>query len=155
MATAASLPAAVGNVRPHPKLRAPALEIWKQVAPELERLNLLRPSDGHAFSRYCETLVSYWEITSKLRMIGTTYETDSAHGKMRRISPEFAVQERLFNRLTAMEDRFGLNPASRQQIMLKLLGGQGHLPLGAPVPAADQPVATDVPPAGNPIGLLN
>jgi len=153
--TAAPLPDGPG-ARPHANLRPTALKIWGEIAPELERMNLLRRTDGAAFSRYCETLAAYWEITAKVQKIGATYETESAHGKMRRISPEFAAQERLFNRLIQLEDRFGLSPASRQQILLRAAGApQGSLPLGQPKSAQDPEAPAEPAVPASPIGLLN
>ncbi len=142
-----------GAIRPLAKLRPAAISVWHQLAPELERLNFLRATDRQAFGRYCDTLAHYWEVTTALRKAGgDTYETESLHGKMLRVHPLFLVQERLFRRLTELEDRFGLSPAARQSIMLRLAQAQPMLPFDAK-PGAPQPAAS--PDAQSPIGLLN
>lgn len=103
--------------------------IWDALAPELERMKFLRSSDQGAFERYCDTLASYWRVTLELREVGETYETESAHGRMLRVHPKFAVQDRLARRLDQLEDRFGLTPAARQQILQRLAAQPTHLPL--------------------------
>src|SRR5690625_1355421 len=76
------------------RLSAEGRRIWDALAPELERLKFLRPSDQPAFERYCDTLASYWRVTLELRKAGETYETESAHGRMLRVHPKFMVQDR-------------------------------------------------------------
>lgn len=137
------------------RLTADGRKIWDALAPELKRLKFLRSSDQGAFERYCDTLASYWRVTLELRKAGETYETESAHGRMLRIHPKFMVQERLSRRLDQLEDRFGLSPAARQQIMQRLAAQPPGLPLEpgekagegeeAPAPAPGKP---------SPIGML-
>lgn len=141
-------------VQPSSKLSRPALHIWRVLAPDLEQMNFLRATDSPAFSRYCQTLAKYWEISTELDREGVVYLTESAHGSMKRVNPLFLVQERLSRRLTEFEDRFGLSPASRQQIMVRLAQQQPQLPLGATPPTSDQPPAA-MPADTGPIGLLN
>lgn len=142
------------SVQPSSKLSRPALAIWRTLAPDLEQMNFLRATDSPAFSRYCQTLAKYWEISTELDRDGVVYLTESAHGSMKRVNPLFLVQERLSRRLTEFEDRFGLTPAARQQIMIRLAASQPSLPLARPgdtqVPASQPPA-----PETGPIGLLN
>jgi P27 family predicted phage terminase small subunit len=138
-------------------LSAAAKKVWEVLAPELTRMKFLRETDRDAFSRYCEHAARWWKLTRELRREGDTYWTESAHGKMQRLNPKFIVRERIENRLEALEDRFGLNPAARQQILQRL----SALPPPAP-PAGDmfaQPGETaengaPPPKSGSPIGLL-
>jgi P27 family predicted phage terminase small subunit len=141
-------------VQPSSKLSRPALHIWRTLAPDLEQMNFLRATDSAAFSRYCQTLAKYWEISHELDREGVVYLTESAHGSMKRVNPLFLVQERLSRRLTEFEDRFGLTPAARQQILIRLAAQQPSLPLSTtpkPEASAAQPSA----PESGPIGLLN
>jgi P27 family predicted phage terminase small subunit len=142
--------------KPPGKLTAAALSVWRQTAPELERMNFLRPTDRQAFARYCDAVARFWDVRQKLTKAGATYWTDSAHGKMQRINPLFIVEERLARRLTELEDRFGLSPSARQQIMLRLAQGQPALPF-PPNPGATPHPDGPTPPAPPPesaIGLL-
>lgn len=109
------------NAAPMPKgLSAAAKKVWAEMAPELQRMKFLRPTDAGAFARYCEHLTRWWALTRSLRKTGETYESTSQHGTLLRVRPEFLVRERLEKRMEALEDRFGLSPAARQQILQRL-----------------------------------
>ncbi len=142
--------AAPGEIRPTGKLRQSAMHVWRKLAPELQRQNMLRSTDSEALSRYCDTVVTYWEVSEKLRVQGVTYTSESPHGTYQRLNPLFVIQERLATRLSAMEDRFGLTPAARQSIMVRAaqLAAQPLLPLG------DTSNASAPAPTQSPIGLL-
>ncbi len=145
------VPEASGAIlKPIGKVTPAAVAVWRSLAPELERMNILRTTDRLAFSRYCQDVVTYWDIAAKLRREGHTYLTETVHGKMKRINPLFLIEERLGNRLTALEDRFGLSPQTRQQLLLRLAGQPTQLPL-ALTPAAEGPA----PPPSGPIGILS
>jgi P27 family predicted phage terminase small subunit len=125
------------------------------MAPELTRLKFLRETDLSAFSRYCEHLARWWALTKELRKEGETYETQSAHGNMLRVNPKFVVRERIEKRLEPLEDRFGLTPGARMQIMQRL-AVVPPLPVGGlfdddkDKPAGQAPVTP-----ASPLGLLN
>ncbi len=140
-----------------------ARRIWEELAPELGRMKLLRSTDFGAFSRYCEHLARWVALTKDLRKKGETYVTESAHGTMERVRPAFLVRDRLESRLESLEDRFGLSPSARQQLLQRLS-------MAPPLPqqpglfgddAAQQPgQSPDAPtvppaPAASPVGLLN
>jgi len=135
------------GLRRHPELRREALAVWRGLAPELEKLNFLRSSDREPFARYCSLVARYWRLERELIDATLTYESESAHGTLRRIEPKFIVQMHLAKRLEALEDRFGLSPMARQQILLRLAAQVPMLPLAEAKP---RPAA----PSG-PIGLLN
>jgi len=137
-------------VQPTSKLGRSALHVWTKLAPELERMNFLRGTDSNAFARYCQTVAKYWEVSAELDRDGEVYWTETVHGKMKRINPLFLIQERLSRRLIELEDRFGLSPAARQQIMMRLAQQQPQLPLR---PQGEAEPTTPPPDAG-PIGIL-
>src|SRR5690606_3619285 len=116
------------------KLTAPkeltkaAKEIWDRTAAPLARINFLRETDRAAFARYCHHLAEWWTLTRQLRKDGLTYVTTSNHGTMKRLNPDFVARQRIEDRLETLEDRFGLTPAARQQILQRLAA--------APPPAA-------------------
>lgn len=141
-----------------PELADQARQIWDAIAPELTRLNFLRDIDRQAFARYCVHLARWWELTKDLAANGETYVTESNHGTMERVRPNFIVRERLEKRLEVAEDRFGLNPASRQQIMQRLAGLVPPAPTGGLFEGRggeDGSSDSDrAPAAPSPIGLL-
>jgi P27 family predicted phage terminase small subunit len=129
-------------------MRAKGRKYWEEVAGFLIDSRIVRMSDRNALARYCETLADYVDVTGELDKQGHVYWTTSNHGKMQRVSPFFMVQERLVKRLQDLEDRFGLSPASRQQIMARMAAGsQGNLQLGAAQPAPGDAAGTGAPDA--------
>lgn len=141
------------------ELRGEARKIYAEVAKQLAHVKLLRASDRQALARYCDTLNEYWKVTRKLqgpkaRGGGYTYEAKTTSGgKMLRANPLFMIQDRLARRLDTMEDRFGLNPRARQEIMYRL-AQQGASPQ-LPFPGGeDERTPGDSDPEGA-VGFLN
>lgn len=161
--------AVVEVVAEAPASRAPAflkgegLAIWNREAPRMRQARLLNPTDETAFARYCANLAKWTSLRAKLDRRGYTYESNSAHGKLRRVDPDFMVADRLERMLLASEDRFGRNPAERQRIMAAraAAGGQGKLfdtDPTPPAPRADDPASLPSAPAeaiDGPVGFLN
>lgn len=150
----APAPADLGlfSSEPPKSLKRKPKAVWKHFAEAWRGLRFIRASDEPALERYCHDLAAWRDVTDRLEKVdGNIYETKSTHGTMLRVHPYFLVQDRLAKRLEAFEDRFGLNPASRQRIMLGMAaqaGGGPKLPLDEP--GAEKPA----PPAGSPIGML-
>jgi len=137
-------------------MRAKGRKYWSEVAGYLIDARIVRVSDRNALARYCETLADYVAVTRELDGQGHVYWTESNHGKMQRISPWFAVQERLVKRLQDLEDRFGLSPASRQQIVARMAAGsQAAMNFAQPTDPAPTDAPAAPPEATNPIDFFN
>ena len=134
-----------------------ARKVWDSLSPELTRLKFLRESDRAAFARYCEYASRWWALTKVIATDGETYWTESAHGKMRRVNPDFLVRDRIETRLQALEDRFGLSPAARQQILQRLALAPQLAPPGDLFEDRAKAASGEAPPPArpsSPIGLL-
>jgi len=139
-----------------------AKTVWKRMAPHLADMRFLRASDHEAFARYCEHLATFWSLTRELRRKkGMTYVSKSQHGELERVRPAFMIRERIEKRLEALEDRFGLSPRARYELMRHL--ATAPLP---PPPAGEHPgdeaqdgdlgeLARAAERDGGPIGMLN
>lgn len=152
-------PVPAGGVVPPPWLKGDGLGIWQRRAPHLVAMRLLTQTDAEAFGRYCRNFARWLNMQKAMDDVGETYVTESQHGTMRRLTPEFMASDRLERLLAAAEDRFGLNPAERQRIMAQRANANLGDLFGAPQPAAKapaQPAAKDAPPAKttSPIGVL-
>jgi P27 family predicted phage terminase small subunit len=135
------------------------LAIWKKLEPTLRSAKLLTATDADVFARYCRNFARWLKMQREMDKQGETYESDSAHGKLRRITPAFMIADRLERQLLATEDRFGINPAARQTIMVaRARTGAGDLfqPDQRPGAAQPTPAATPAQPAATqaPIGFL-
>lgn len=154
--TAATL-AATSGVAPPAWLKGDALKTWDRLAPNVARLKLLTPVDAESFGRYCRNLARWLKMQDLLDADGETYESESNHGKLKRVNPAFLIGDRLARLLEAQEAVFGLNPAERQRIFASRTM--------TPDPAgdlfgvrrdADAPAAAQTPAApASPVGLLN
>tara|TARA_R110000868_G_scaffold29889_24_gene111148 strand:+ start:6351 stop:6944 length:594 start_codon:yes stop_codon:yes gene_type:complete len=147
---------ALGGTPPH--LSAGGKKIWQQLAPQLEKINFIKTTDRNMFERYCDSLAEYWKVTRSLRRNKHTYWTNSNHGKLKRLNPEFMVQDRLDRRLQSLEDKMGLSPQARQNLLLKLSSATAPPPGGmfndgkeGGETASEQPVAGR---PGSAVGLL-
>lgn len=132
-------------------LPAKARAIWNALAPELASLNLLRKPDEPAFQRYCQLVAEWQRAMRHCEDDGAVYVSRSKHVSIKRVNPWFLVMTRLERHLVDLEDRFGLSPRARQQILLQLAAKpatEQRFPLGEP----DQPRTDN---AETPLGILN
>ncbi len=107
---------AVGKIAPPPWLDGEALEIWGRMAPMLKARKLLSAPDVDTFGRYCRNYARWLTMQKTMDEEGETYESESAHGKLKRAHPAFMISDRLERMMLTVEDRFGLNPAERQRM---------------------------------------
>jgi len=150
----------IGGVKAPDWLTADGLKIWNDRAEVLVQAKLLTEADTAAFARYCRNFARWLKAVAQLDKEGETYESESAHGKLRRAHPAFLIADRLERQLLAAEDRFGLNPAERQRIMAARMntGASGDLfpaPKREDDPAAKPTQAAKPAPSAGPVGFLN
>lgn len=89
---------------------------WKNVAPELERIGVLTKIDGAALAAYCKNY-SRWVAAEKvLTKLGTTYESETATGKIIRPRPDLKIAEEAMRQMRAFATEFGLTPSSRSRL---------------------------------------
>lgn len=145
-------------------LKGDGLKIFQRMAPMLRGMKLLTDADVPAFSRYCTHYARWLDLQKRLKKGGDIYEIETASGKVLRAHPAFTMADRLDRMMLAFEDRFGLNPAERQRIMMARANTGSHDLFGAAAPAKDvekrdtDPAAEAAPavePDEGPIGLLN
>lgn len=149
--------AATGGVAPPEWLKKDGLRVWNRLAPNVTRLKLLTPVDAESFARYCRNLARWLKMQEVLDKDGEVYESESAHGKLKRAHPAFLIADRLGRLLEAQESSFGLNPAERQRIFAAR--SMTPDPAGDLFGSRREESATAVPekpaePRG-PVGLLN
>ena len=91
--------------------------------------SIARVSDAHAYARWAVYAFKWGQnkLLLDVEDADIVYETQSKHGSMLRIHPRFVAIDRLEKLLTALEDRLGLNPVARQNIL------RGMMALPAPI----------------------
>lgn len=154
--------AAISSIAPPSGLKVGPRRIWERLAPELAGMRILRPSDLTAFRRYCVFVYKWAQVEPMLLGAKATVTTVSAHNPdgLERKSQALLVALMLDKRLSEIEDRFGLNPAARQRLMLQM-AQQGALPLqggaqptGEPKDSMPLPMVEKTELPESPIGLL-
>lgn len=158
--------AAPGGLVPPKWLKGEAKRIFERRAPVLRAAKLLAEADVDAFARYCKHFERWIGYQKRLDKEGDIYEIKTASGKVRRADPAFTMADRLDRMMLAFEDRFGLNPAERQRIMIARantgvsgdLFGTPAAPAAPPTKRPDDPAAEATQPAEpseSPVGFLN
>ena len=120
---------------------------WQANAGRLRALGFVKQTDLGAFARLCDHVSRWHRCRLRVNERGESYTTESKHGSMDRINPDFAAMLRLESVIQALEDRFGLTPAARQQILARLAEPPPSGDLGLAVPTGHAP-------AGSPLGLF-
>jgi P27 family predicted phage terminase small subunit len=148
----------VGGVRPPAWLKGEALIEWNARAGALVAAKLLSVADITPFARYCRNLALWLKLRDEIDKAGVRYETETPHGRMRRLDPGFMAADRLERQLLAIEDRFAMNPAERQRIIAaRINSGTGDLFGGVEAKREGDPAskATEAAkPIESPIGML-
>jgi P27 family predicted phage terminase small subunit len=129
---------------------ASARRIWSNLMPMLRALRFVKATDEIAVGRYCIHLARFLMLNDKLskKGAGVSYTTVTPHGTMERLHPNFAAMMRTEEALVKLEDRIGLSPAARQQLMVRVAGA------GADLPAPGLTDPRNPRPQSSPIGLL-
>ena len=82
----------------------------------LDRMRVLTEADGHALELLADAYGEYRAARAVILKEGTTYESDTKHGKIVRTRPEVAIAADAWKRMKAMLVEFGLTPSSRSQV---------------------------------------
>jgi len=111
-----------GEVVPPRWLGEEARQVWDAVAPVCIAMKTLTVADVYAFGKYCECFARWLELTALLRQKGSIYTLKDAKGKPKYVHefPQAAEQRRLYELLLRMEVQFGLTPAARSRINVKV-----------------------------------
>ena len=146
------------GIAPPRWLKGEGLKVWKRLEPRLTAMKLLTQIDAEAFGRYCRNFARWLKMQQTLDDEGETYESESAHGKLKRAHPAFLIADRLERQLASAEANFGLNPAERQRLFAARAVGQiGDLFGGSGVPEkkpAAAPVKSEPPRSPSAVGFL-
>lgn len=141
---AADVPAqTIGGAEAPVTLSAGARVVWNRLGEKLAGLKFLHDTDVDAFARYCWYLDRFWRTARVVDRLGDTYESESRHGKLLREHPKAKLLQRYGKALVDLEDRFGLNPRARYEILARLAGKAPTLPFE---PGAKEGDAASPPP---------
>lgn len=137
-------------------------EIFKKVVEDYLQRRVARGPDLTAYARWAAYVHRWWNCKGQLDGKSTWFKSTSKHGELLRRHPLFKDMLDLERVLQSLEDRLGLNPTARQNIIRGLsampaaIGGLfGEEKSAADIdkpPPDDEP---DVPvPADSPLGWM-
>lgn len=136
----------VGNTQPPKWLKRSrkATEIWNELAPLLQRLNLLTDLDAGPFARYCRYVAEWITADQVVRKEGTWFNATGTNGEAtKKRHPAWQAMQDIEKMLREMEATFGMRPDARYKIMRDqaVAHGFGQLPLwgDGPAPASGEP----------------
>lgn len=110
-----------------------ARELWDRVAPNLDRLDLLKPDDREIFAAYCESWSRFTAAVASYKSEGLI-AVNPTTGRMAP-HPAVAIAERAAAQLHRFAQDFGLTPAAELNL--------GKKPSGADSSAEADPFAGD------------
>lgn len=151
----------------HPKFLADhrlkaALDIWRELEPDLRRLHLLDRLDRHTFAMYCVHMADWITATRDIQNRGHWKNVKNVNGEpMPRLNPMVKVREIAERHILEISSRFGLDPANRYKLLRDQAAAPKAQDLFSSVPG--QPAAGASPPASgpepdelpSPIGLMD
>jgi P27 family predicted phage terminase small subunit len=102
---------------------AEARRIWSHLMPQLRGLRFVKSTDEIAVGRYCLHLARFIALDAKIEAENgnVTYTTNTLHGSMERLHPNFAAMMRIEEALVKIEDRIGMSPAARQSLLTRII----------------------------------
>lgn len=124
----AASPVAVGNVRPPKWLKKSrrATEIWNDLAPKLQRLNLLGELDAGPLARYCRYVVEWIAADLAVQQEGTWFDAVDTNGnRTKKRHPAWQAVQDIEKMLRELEATFGMRPDARYKIMRDQAAARG------------------------------
>lgn len=114
-------------------------EVWLRVVPDLKRAGRVKATDLEAITRYCDMVGSYWKMSKKIAdegstmLVPTVAKDVKGEGAMWRRHPLLSERRAMAKALEGIEDRFGMSPRARADLVNRQLGRTpiepGELPL--------------------------
>lgn len=91
--------------------------IFRLVVDEYQQRRIARATDIHAYARWAHYMRRWIDAKEQLGENSSFYQVESNHGKRLALHPLLVVMFRCEAEITKQEDRLGLNPAARQNII--------------------------------------
>ena len=114
-----------GKVVPPEDMRPEALEIWNELAPDLEDKGLLTPWDIYIFEAFCQSVADYRECNELLHKsispFGKYVERGAAGGMIK--SPYHQMMRDHIETMAKLGSRFGLTPSDRADLRMDQADG--------------------------------
>ena len=117
-------PVQIGATKPPKWLKRSrkATEVWNELAPLLQRLNLLTDLDAGPFARYCRYVAEWIAADQTVQKEGTWFNATGTNGEAtKKRHPAWQALQDIEKMLRELEATFGMRPDARYKIMRCLL----------------------------------
>lgn len=98
--------------------------VWERLAPELVRLDRLKPEFEDMFLAYCESVNDVIELTSNIAMDGRTYSVKTRNGLQQKKTADWQARQDALANLRQLGALFGMSPVDEARLSGS---GQGDL----------------------------
>ena len=114
-------------INPSSWLKEDAKKLWKQYAPEFQRLGLLTVVDKDKFAAYCQALADFIRLCQEIDQEGElVIGTNKTGVSYSMTNPKVTMREYAFSRLYKLGNLFGDSPAARVKLSVEE-GGKDEL----------------------------
>lgn len=92
--------------------------VWDRLVATLEEMQVVTVADWPELERYARQWCRWEDCEAVIRASGMTYEVEGRNGRQIKERPEVREAARLDASLRAIEQQFGLTPASRSRLSI-------------------------------------
>lgn len=96
----------------------PRVRAWRYLYETIEPMRVVTAADGAALALGVEALVEYVDISRSIEASGRFWKTTGRYGEQFKKHPGIDAQGKAWNRVIAVLDRFGANPAYRAKVQI-------------------------------------
>lgn len=97
---------------------APALQVWKDYAPQLQKNNLLERTDRHIFAMFCVYTADWVSANEEILNKGHMQKVKTVSGSYQwKDTPAIRRRDNAMGFILELSKRFGLTPVDRFQLM--------------------------------------
>jgi P27 family predicted phage terminase small subunit len=113
-----SLDVPVQKPEPQAEMSEISQRTFEQLSKRLEQLGVISDLDAMGLQMLSDAWEDYLAARSVVKKLGTTYESETANGSIRRTNPEVAIMQEAWSRVHKMLQQFGLTPSSRMRMTM-------------------------------------
>jgi P27 family predicted phage terminase small subunit len=96
---------------------APAVAVWRELAPRLRSTHRLQPHHRPMFALFCVYFAEWALAKEDIERNGHSQRVKTvAGGAMERIRPMVAIRDRAFDMVMKLSERFGLTPSDEYSL---------------------------------------
>lgn len=128
---------------------APALAVWREYAPRLDKLHLLAQLDRHTFALFCVYAGEFVVACEDILVKGYSVRVKTVSGDyMPRENPSVSRRDFAAKMVLELSGKFGLTPADRNKLLRDgAMQFDAETLFGRALPTSDAPAAGEIAPA--------